>query len=326
MSLSNTVRADDAQHTSTTGSIRAINDKNQQLVSALYDLSRVLDDSATSYSDRNVNFKSRALETAALSLSQVEFEIVDGKSLTQGRMKVKGVGKATAYYIDEFLKTGKLAELEKYTKAKSPTMYPQVIVAAAVDEVASSTNPEDTVQINRAPVLSLWVTVVAEKLGYNHTEALSYAQWITGLLARSKGKKLGMFEQSNDEETYEPSSKRFKRGTNDEEDYVCIFQNIKVPVNIDSEGNRIAIEGDKSAKIDTKSTERYLQRSFGEKFIAVKDAMLHLVNMFRMDEMELLTKEAYRLYEHFRPDWVGWGNKSTLNLAKIRDARIVLTK
>jgi hypothetical protein len=32
---------------------------------------------------------------------------------------------------------------------------------------------QNKIQINRAPVLTLWASVVAERLGFNHDEALS---------------------------------------------------------------------------------------------------------------------------------------------------------
>ena len=43
------------------------------------------------------------------------------------------------------------------------------------------------IQINRAPVLTLWAAVVAERLGFNHDEALSLGNALAGLNAQSKG-------------------------------------------------------------------------------------------------------------------------------------------
>ena len=47
--------------------------------------------------------------------------------------------------------------------------------------------------INRAPVLTLWATIVAERLGFNHNEALSLGKALAGLNAQSKGQRLGIF-------------------------------------------------------------------------------------------------------------------------------------
>jgi hypothetical protein len=52
-----------------------------------------------------------------------------------------------------------------------------------------------TVNINRAPVLTLWAAVVAERLGYDHEAALTLGKAVAGLNAQSKGRRLGMFEE-----------------------------------------------------------------------------------------------------------------------------------
>ena len=48
--------------------------------------------------------------------------------------------------------------------------------------------------INRAPVLTLWASVVAERLGFKHDEALSLGKAVAGLTAQSKGQRLGIFK------------------------------------------------------------------------------------------------------------------------------------
>jgi hypothetical protein len=53
-----------------------------------------------------------------------------------------------------------------------------------------------TVNINRAPVLTLWATVVAERLGYDHEAALTLGKAVAGLNAQSKGRRLGIFEEA----------------------------------------------------------------------------------------------------------------------------------
>jgi hypothetical protein len=50
------------------------------------------------------------------------------------------------------------------------------------------------VLINRAPVLTLWTAVVAERLGFKPDEALSLGKALAGLNARSKGRRLGIFK------------------------------------------------------------------------------------------------------------------------------------
>jgi hypothetical protein len=48
--------------------------------------------------------------------------------------------------------------------------------------------------INRAPVLTLWAAIVAERLGFNSDEALSLGKALAGLNAQSKGRRLGIFK------------------------------------------------------------------------------------------------------------------------------------
>jgi hypothetical protein len=50
------------------------------------------------------------------------------------------------------------------------------------------------IQINRAPVLTLWASVVAERLGFAHDEALSLGKAVAGLTAQSKGRRLGIYK------------------------------------------------------------------------------------------------------------------------------------
>ncbi len=42
------------------------------------------------------------------------------------------------------------------------------------------------IRINRAPVLTLWAAVVAERFGFNHDEALSLGKALAGLNAQSE--------------------------------------------------------------------------------------------------------------------------------------------
>jgi hypothetical protein len=51
----------------------------------------------------------------------------------------------------------------------------------------------DAVTINRAPVLTPWAAVVAERLGFDRDEALSLGKSVAGLAAPSKAQRLGIF-------------------------------------------------------------------------------------------------------------------------------------
>ncbi len=50
------------------------------------------------------------------------------------------------------------------------------------------------ISINRAPVMTLWAAVVAQRLGFNWEEALSLGKAVAGLNAQAKGRRLGIFK------------------------------------------------------------------------------------------------------------------------------------
>jgi hypothetical protein len=55
-----------------------------------------------------------------------------------------------------------------------------------------------TISINRAPVLTLWAAVVAQRLGFAEDEALTLGKAVAGLNAQAKGRRLGLFKPHED--------------------------------------------------------------------------------------------------------------------------------
>jgi hypothetical protein len=51
------------------------------------------------------------------------------------------------------------------------------------------------IRVNRAPVLTLWAAVVAERLGHPPETALSLASAVAGTAARAKARRLGLAEE-----------------------------------------------------------------------------------------------------------------------------------
>src|SRR4051794_32098201 len=56
------------------------------------------------------------------------------------------------------------------------------------------TDADGNIRINRAPVLTLWAAVVAERLGFDRDTALTLGQAVAGLSAHAKGVPLGILE------------------------------------------------------------------------------------------------------------------------------------
>jgi hypothetical protein len=167
------------------------------------------------------------------------------------------------------------------------------------------------VLINRAPVLTLWATVVAEVLGFDHDEALTLGRTVAGLNAYSKGLSLGLFQ---------PTSKAIKeqrRKLRKEEIVTVDLLHRAVPVKYTDEGLR-AMSGDKP--IHPESVETYLEGKFGDALDQVTEAMVDLARSLPPSE---LNKKAYGLYEKFRPEIPpgkkGWGASGKLDLDRIRN-------
>ncbi|GAB4821121.1 hypothetical protein N2152v2_008167 [Parachlorella kessleri] len=168
---------------------------------------------------------------------------------------------------------------------------------------------QGSVKINRAPVLTLWVAVVAQKQGYSWEEALTFGRYVSGLLAHSKGKSLGMYEDH--EKTEEEKEARRQHDEEMGVEKVEVF-GMKVAA-VEEGGERRAVSGGKP--IQPGSIQGYLQHSFGDALQPAQEAMEALAAAIPAGQ---LGKVCYKLYEHFRPAWKGWGQKGELSLTGIR--------
>ncbi|MCC6798196.1 MAG: hypothetical protein IT366_23990 [Candidatus Hydrogenedentes bacterium] len=163
-----------------------------------------------------------------------------------------------------------------------------------------------TIAINRAPVLTLWAAVVAERMGYKWDEALSLGQCVAGKTAHSKAKTLGLRQDKPDAEK-KPATRK-----PDELIELCGRQ---IAVIRTKNGLR-ALNCDKET--DPAAVQRYLAKAFGEYLDEVTEAMRKLASKHKVDD---LCQRAFGLYEKFRPvvDYgvKGWGQKGTLDIERI---------
>jgi hypothetical protein len=167
----------------------------------------------------------------------------------------------------------------------------------------------DRILINRAPVLTLWSAVVAERLGFDRKEALSLGKAVAGLTAQSKGRRLGIFTPS-------PEAVRKARKEKRVKEFFVEICGRSVPAINTPEGIRAL---NKAKPVDPAGVERYLEGKFGEALPAVRAAMSALAKAFKP---EPLAGEAFRLYDEFRPGIPegvsGWGAKGELDLNRLR--------
>jgi hypothetical protein len=168
-----------------------------------------------------------------------------------------------------------------------------------------------TVKINRAPVLTLWATVVAEQLGYDHETALTLGKAVAGLNAQSKGRRLGIFEEPTG-----PQEERETKARQPGEQFMVSLLNRRVPVISTDQDVRAMVKGQ---PIAPESVRRYLEQKFGSELTNVQAAMEALAKAYSPDQ---LAAQAYSLYEQFRPDVPegkqGWGAAGQLDLDHIR--------
>ena len=169
---------------------------------------------------------------------------------------------------------------------------------------------DDTVTINRAPVLTLWAAVVAERLGFRRDEALTLGRAVAGLNAYSKGRALGLFSPS------EESPRKKRESLAEGEELRVDLLGRAVPGVRTDEGVRAL---DKGKPADPDAVKRYLDKKFGDRLDDARGAMRDLARSLPKAE---LAGEAYALYERFRPDVPkgtrGWGAAGELSLNRIR--------
>jgi hypothetical protein len=168
--------------------------------------------------------------------------------------------------------------------------------------------PTKSIPINRAPVLTMWAAVVAQRLGFNEDEALSLGKALAGLNAQTKGRRQGIFRPHEDKPT---KAREKDRG----EEFWIELLGRPVPAKNTEDGIR-AMKGAQVIKPD--GVRRYLQNKFGDDLKAVRSGMTTLAKAFKPQE---LAQGAFGLYERFRPaipeGVKGWGAKGELDLGLI---------
>ena len=170
----------------------------------------------------------------------------------------------------------------------------------------------EKIMINRAPVLTLWGAVVAERLGYDPDAALTLGKCVAGLNAQTKGRMLGIYGQRKAPEGPGGAPKKVGLG----EEFWIEICGRALPARNTADGVRAVV---KDEPIDPAGVRKYLESKFGEDLPAVREAMARLAAAF---DPEDLAAESWDLYQRFRPEIPkgkrGWGAKGALDLEFIR--------
>ncbi|KIY74050.1 hypothetical protein CYLTODRAFT_406103 [Cylindrobasidium torrendii FP15055 ss-10] len=169
--------------------------------------------------------------------------------------------------------------------------------AAALDfkEILDEENlARRSVVINRAPIMSAWALVVAERQGFQRAEALSIASVYTEMNALSKGVSLGVYKEKQAviEGGNQPSLYRTK-----------------------SQQWRALLNGTPALPTAAFS---YISRSLRQTMPFVVGALRLLADSYNPSE---LNEKGYSLYCDFRPDVSGWGQRAAVKCQTILDLR-----
>jgi hypothetical protein len=169
-----------------------------------------------------------------------------------------------------------------------------------------------TLRINRAPVLALWGSVVAERLGMPYETALTVGQTLAEINAYSKGVRLGIYEAPEERPHVPPPP--LPAGVRKVREITLLGRVIHIGDT--PEGPRAIAKG---AIVKPEAVERYLRGKFGDALTSVRNEMKRLASRFTPEE---LNQDGFHLYEQFRPAVPagerGWGAKGVLDVAKIR--------
>ena len=131
-----------------------------------------------------------------------------------------------------------------------------------------------TISINRAPVLTLWAAVVAERLGFDEDEGLSLGKALAGLTAQTKGRRLGIYKP------HEEGAKEAREKERGEEFWIELCGR-HLPAKNTDDGIR-AVKG--TQVIEPGGVRRYLAGKFWDDLGQARSAMLRLARSYAPTE------------------------------------------
>ena len=170
-------------------------------------------------------------------------------------------------------------------------------------------------RVNRAPVLTLWAAVVAERLGHPEETALTLGRAVAGASAQAKARRLGIADERHGEEDRAGGERHGKAAPA----RTVRLLGREVPVAAAKGGAVLALDKDKPAS--PSAVRNYLARAFGDRLGEVRAAMEALAASLPPDELDRI---GFRLYERFRPEVPegveGWGAKAVLDIGRIKQA------
>lgn len=173
---------------------------------------------------------------------------------------------------------------------------------------------DESITINRAPVLELWGSCVAHSLypKLDWSTCLSIGGAISTIMAISKGRSIGTMEKPDPGTAQEKREQRREEQADLDEVEVMGFH-VKLK-------DGAAMVGDKPKK----GNEEMLKKKYGdEQYTKVKNTFEESLEAWKGKDEELSSR-AFGMYEDFRPNipsgQKGWGRKGQLRLETVRSA------
>ncbi|KAH7921823.1 hypothetical protein BV22DRAFT_1071622 [Leucogyrophana mollusca] len=161
--------------------------------------------------------------------------------------------------------------------------------------------------VNRAPLMTAWATVVAERLGFEREEALSIASVYTEMNAISKGVALNIFDQERKKEL-EPMP-------GGAQPYVDLMGRRSQLYQTQSSQWRALANGSPSLP---GPAFLYISRAFRQTTAHIIGALRLLAGSYTPQE---LNTKGFALYADFRPAVDGWGARGEVRCDRILSLR-----
>ncbi|KAJ9120328.1 hypothetical protein QFC24_005282 [Naganishia onofrii] len=192
-----------------------------------------------------------------------------------------------------------------------------------------------TVVTNRAPCMTAWAYIIAEKMGFDRLEALSLASTFTSVTSTRHALALGNIytpEQTRDaqlemDELPQPSGSgkrgRFSDGgtggTEEGEQtgghsqpWVSIMK--RSPVIQRGDGTWRGVL--KGMPVEPYRAHSYISKNFSQATPYVIGALRILAQSYTVEQLQ---EQGYGMYVSFRPDVAGWGDRAVLYCSNIID-------
>lgn len=157
--------------------------------------------------------------------------------------------------------------------------------------------------VNRAPVMTAWSFVVAERMGFQREEALSIATVYTEMNAISKGVSLGI---------YEGGKQQGREASKDGSQPYVDLMGRRIPLFQTSTSQWRALS--EGSPVSPSAAYSYIKRSLQQTTPQIVGALRLLSQSYSPSE---INQRGYSLYVDFRPEVGGWGKRGEVRCEKI---------